>query len=406
MAKKIKITIKILLTIIICAVSYILISTPFQEIRQLPKIASITYDGIHELNKEKPFGRFVTFKQNHELYASTTQSNDIIDIKLLNLFSLKKIKVALNSYQVYAGGDAVGFSLNSKGVVLIGHSNIVTTNGKVDTLKNSKLAVGDIITHLNNIPVEKVSDINNIFNSIENKTDPVSVKAIRNNEEFESTITPALDVYTNTYKLGIWVKDETSGVGTLTYVKKDDGSFGALGHAICDNETSKPFNVQSGDMFPCTILGIKKGSKGNPGEIKALFLQKNPIGCVKKNTKFGIFGKINTNNNFLNNKEVFSTGGRLTARPGKAKIRSNISGEVKDYDIEIIKTNYQNASNEKSLVLKVTDKDLLKLTGGIVQGMSGSPIIQNGKIIGAVTHVFINDPTKGFGIYLDWMIEN
>lgn len=405
MRKKIKVLIKLIFILVFCVFSYVLISTPFDEIYNLPDTVSITYSALDELNNEKPFGKFITFKnENTTVQASSSGNIESINVKLLNLFTIKKLKVGLNSSEVYAGGDTVGFSLNSQGVILIGHSNIVTKEGNINTLENSNLVVGDTILKFNETEIQKVSDINNFTKTIKT-SEPITVTAMRNDEFFETIITPALDSFSNSYKLGIWVKDETSGIGTLTYIKKEDGNFGALGHAICDNETTKPFNVKNGDMFPCTILGIKKGNKGNPGEVKALFLQKKPIGEVTKNSKFGLYGKMDINSTFLTNKETFSTGGRLTARPGKAKIRTDISGELKDYDVEIIKTNYQNFSNEKSMVIKVIDKTLLNLTGGIVQGMSGSPIIQNNKIIGAVTHVFVNDPAKGFGIYLDWMIN-
>ena len=158
-------------------------------------------------------------------------------------------------------------------------------------------------------------------------------------------------------------------------------------------------------MYKCSILGLKKGTKGRAGELKGLFIQNknNKLGEVDKNSDCGVFGNVTTN---FSNREKMLAGGRLYAKPGKAFIRTSIdNGEMKDYEVEIIKTNYQSSSNEKSMVIRVTDKELLKKTGGIIQGMSGSPIIQNNRVIGAITHVFINDPTKGFGIYLDWMIN-
>ena len=220
----------------------------------------------------------------------------------------------------------------------------------------------------------------------------------------ETTIKSALDRYSGIYKLGLWVKDDISGIGTLTYIKKEDYRFGALGHAICDNDTKTIYNINSGEMYPCTVLGIKKGTKGKAGELKGLFFQgkNNKLGLVDNNSEAGVFGNITKE---VKDKEVLKAGGRLYAKPGKAYIKSAIDGELKDYEIEIIKTNYQSSSNEKSMVIRVTDKELLQKTGGIIQGMSGSPIIQNGYIIGAVTHVFINDPTRGFCIYLDWMIN-
>lgn len=381
-----------------------LIIKPILEIYNLPEKVSITYDGIDEINKNKNFGRFIKFTYNNSLETASGFGEEKIEIKLLNCFTLRTLTIGLNSLEVYAGGDTIGFSLNSKGVVLIGHSEIVTKEGKVDVLKNVNISNGDVILKLCGKEINKVSQINEVLDKYGENDGCIEMEYMKNGKIEKVNITPALDINTNSYKLGIWVKDETSGVGTLTYINKENGDFGALGHAICDKQTNTPFEVNSGDVYPCSVLGIKKGEKGKPGEVRALFLPKNKIGNVNKNTKFGIYGNIDLNNDFVKNRQVFSSGGRLNARPGKAKIRSDISGELKDYDIEIVKTNYQNSKSEKSMIIRVIDKELINLTGGIVQGMSGCPIIQNDKIIGAVTHVFINDPLKGFGLYLDWMI--
>lgn len=377
---------------------------PIINIYSLPDTVSITYDAINEINQDKHFGKFINFEYDDTIETGTNNGECKVNVKLFNLINLKTLKVGLNSKDVLAGGDTIGFSLNSKGVVLIGKSEIVTKDGKVDVLKNVDIDNGDIILKLDGNEINKVTDINSVLDGYKSEKGAIELEYVKNGKTEIAHLTPALDSFSNTYKLGIWVKDETSGVGTLTYIDKENGNFGALGHAICDRQTNSPFDVKSGDVYPCQVLGVKKGEKGKPGEVKALFMPKNKIGNVTKNTKYGIFGTIDLNTDFVKNKQSFSTGGRLTARPGKAKIRCDISGELKDYDIEIVKTNYQNAKNEKSMVIKVVDKQLIALTGGIVQGMSGSPIIQNDKIIGAVTHVFINDPLKGFGLYLDWMI--
>ncbi|MBO7508356.1 MAG: SpoIVB peptidase, partial [Clostridia bacterium] len=176
-----------------------------------------------------------------------------------------------------------------------------------------------------------------------------------------------------------------------------------------DGDNKTVYNINSGDIYPCSVLGIKKGSKGHAGELKGMFMQgkNNKLGFVDKNLESGVFGTISENSKILGKKETLLAGGRMFAKPGKAFVRTSIDDNLqKDYEIEIIKTNYQSSSNEKSMVIRVVDKELLQKTGGIVQGMSGSPIIQNGRIIGAITHVFVNDSTKGFGIYLDWMINN
>lgn len=382
-----------------------LVFVPFREINNLPENVSITMDAIDEINQSKMFGKFVSLNYNQTVKAGTKEEEQLIKVKLFNMLTIKTLKVGLNSKQVYVGGNTVGFSLNSKGVILIGNMDIQTKDGKVNTLNDSKLENGDVILKIGEYEIEKIADINKVTENYSQEMGELKVVANRNGEEYETTIMPALDIYTNTYKLGIWVKDETSGVGTLTYINKEDGSFGALGHSISDNDTKTAINVTSGGMYPCTVLGLKKGEKGKPGEVRALFLPKNKIGEVQKNSNYGIFGTIDNLEEVANGKQLLSTGGRLTARPGKAKIRSDLSGTIKDYDIEIIKTNYQHSSSEKSMVIKVCDSELIELTGGIIQGMSGCPIIQNDRVIGAITHVYVNDPLKGFGIYLDWMIE-
>ena len=313
----------------------------------------------------------------------------------------------LSDDEIYVGGNAVGVYLNTKGVILMGSNSIITKDGLVDTLKNSPLQIGDLILKINDELIFNINEIVEIINREENQGKEVKITYVRKNKEYETSILPALDVQTNEYKLGIWVKNDASGVGTLTYVTKD-GKFGALGHSINVGGTKDAYEISGGKLYNCNIIGVTKGKKGKAGELKGLFLQgKNVQGEIERNEATGIYGTLCENSSLMENVKLrpYKKGGRFSARPGKAKILSCVDGkEVKEYDIEIIKTNYQNTSKEKSMVIKITDKELLEKTGGIVQGMSGSPIIQNGRLIGAVTHVFINDPTKGFGLYLDWML--
>ena len=321
--------------------------------------------------------------------------------------SIKKVQAQEQKY-VYAGGNAVGIYLNTKGAMLMGSNSVITKNGLVDVLKDSELQVGDLILSVNGIEICDIEDITNAINLENYNGEAVEIKYQRKNKEHITMIKPAKDVQSGKYKLGIWVKNDTTGVGTLTFVL-EDGRFGALGHKITDG-TKSGFAIQDGKIYSSNIIGVQKGQKGRPGELKGLFLQgKNAQGIIDKNIYVGVFGKLEETSSLFNSasQRKYEIGGKSSARPGKAKILSCIDGtEVKEYDIEIIKANYQNTSREKSMVVKVTDKTLLEKTGGIVQGMSGSPIIQNGKLIGAITHVFINDPTKGYGIYLDWMIDN
>lgn len=333
----------------------------------------------------------------------------ILLLVLINLFAPKYNVIAndLNDY-IYAGGNSVGVYLNTKGAMLMGSNSVITKEGLVDVLKNSELQVGDLILNVNGYEICDIQDITNAINVENYNGEEVEIVYQRKNKTYTTKITPAKDIQSGTYKLGIWVKNDTTGIGTLTFITKD-GRFGALGHKITDSSKTS-YAIQDGKIYSSNIIGVQKGQKGRPGELKGLFLQgKNPQGTIDKNNSFGVYGNINENSILFEDAKTrkYEIGGRSTARAGKAQILCCVEGNtVKEYDIEIIKANYQNTSREKSMVVKVTDKELLEKTGGIVQGMSGSPIIQNGKLIGAITHVFINDSTKGYGIYLDWMLPN
>lgn len=381
---------------------------PFGAIFSLPNTINLSYDDFDTIQNSQPFGKLVNISLSKFISTSQTENNQIeLHVKLFDFLVLKKVNVNVNNSKVFAGGNTVGFSLNSSGVIVVGNSAVTTESGIVDTLKGVDIKNGDILLELDGEKVNRISDLSKILNKEQYNGGEIVVKIKRKNEILERKLTPAKDSQSHLYKLGLWVKDDASGVGTLTFVRQDNSRFGALGHAICDPDTKQPFEINSGDMYNSTVIGINKGQKNKPGELRALFVQggSNSIAQVDKNCKYGVFGTY-LDTNKLDTNSLMEVGGRFTAKPGKAKIRTCLdSGEFKEYEIEIIKTNYQNSSSDKSMVFRVTDKELIKKTGGIVQGMSGSPILQNGKIIGAVTHVFVSDPTKGFGIYLDWMIN-
>lgn len=329
----------------------------------------------------------------------------IINYKLFNLFNIKRLKVnVVEPDRYFAGGETLGFSLQSKGVILIGGNYILSKNGIERPFENSGLKAGDVITHIDGTEINSVEDIAEILSNFDGNS--VLLKVKRNSEYFEVNIKPALDSMTNTYKLGLWVKEDAVGIGTLSFINATTKRFGSLGHSINDSETNECIDVSGGNIYESRILGIKKGKSGKAGELMGTFNRENVIGSVDKNCEFGVYGFVDDVEPLIVNKTSIDIGGRLSAKPGKAQILSALDGKnVQAYDIEIIKTNFQSSCNEKSMVIRVTDKDLITKTGGIVQGMSGSPIIQNGKLIGAVTHVFVNDATKGFGIYIDWMLE-
>ncbi len=406
MSKKVKKLSFIIILSILSFFVYVIFTTPFLAIYNLSNTLNSTFETVEKINKEKPFGKFVYAKYDDSIFASAGEKKPIkVDLKLLNLITIKTFFANTEEPEVYTGGDIVGFSLNGDGVVILGFGDVETEDGKFDTTQNSGLKKGDIICEIEGECVNSVADICKVANRENNQNRELEIKFKRQNEYHQSTIWSKLDKNSGIFKLGLWVKDDVSGIGTLTFVRKDNNRFGALGHAICDNDTKTIYNINSGEMYNCTVLGLKKGTKGKAGELKGLFIQSknNKIGSVDKNTEYGVFGEANKDYSI---KQCLKAGGRLYAKPGKAYIRTSIDGgTAEDYEIEIIKTNYQSTSNEKSMVIRVTDKELLQKTGGIIQGMSGSPIIQNDMVIGAVTHVFINDPTKGFGVYLDWMIN-
>ncbi len=390
----------------------VLSNIPFARLNTFSNCFFLTQSELQEVSQSNYFGPFI--RANVKDTIINTLNNDIFDnfepeieFKLFNLIPIKskRIKI-LRSNKVYASGSTIGLVLKTDGVLVVGSSPVTTLYGEKDALEEGVLKIGDIITQIENENVENVSSISKIINEEKNKDRELGIKIVRKNKEINTTIKPCYDVRDNNYKLGVWVRDDASGVGTLTYIDENN-RFGALGHPICDSDTKSKISLKEGKVYKCSVLGVNKGASGAPGELKGFFMQgKNEQGVVEKNNAYGIFGNVNNNNSLVLDTVEAEIGGRMSVRPGKAQIRCCIEGDkIEFFDIEIIKTNYQTYSNDKSMVIRVTDNRLLEKTGGIVQGMSGSPILQNGKIVGAVTHVFVGDPTKGFGVYIDWMLD-
>ncbi|MCI1931785.1 MAG: SpoIVB peptidase, partial [Clostridia bacterium] len=216
-------------------------------------------------------------------------------------------------------------------------------------------------------------------------------------------ISPVFSRADGKYRIGCWVRDDTQGLGTMTFVENDSKSFGILGHGIFDVDTGKLMEASNGNITGSSISGIVKGKKGSPGEVSGMLDKKNIIGKISSNTEYGVYGKITQNTQDLDLTEA-KTAMTNDIKLGNAVIKSDILGKMEEYNIEITGIN-QIGSPDKGLLIKVTDSRLLDGTGGIIQGMSGSPILQDGKFIGAVTHVFVNDPTKGYGIFAETMLE-
>ena len=392
------------LIFVILTTIFIIVSIffPYDLYTSLEKDMYVTTDELDEMLD----GNFFISPQINSVASLNDEIDSyILDYKLFNLFNIKRLRVnVIEPDRYFAGGDSLGFSLQSKGIILIGGNYILSNNGIEKPFENSDLQTGDIITHINDIEINSVSDISVILDSYDGNEMILTVN--RQGQILKIAIKPALDKMTNTYKLGLWVKEDAVGIGTLTFVNATTKRFGSLGHSINDSETNECIEVSGGNIYHGRILGVKKGTSGKAGELIGSFNRENIVGGVDKNCEYGVYGYIDDVKDFTDNKTSIDIGGRLSAKPGKAKILTCIDGEsIEEFDIEIIKTNFQSSSNQKSMVIRVVDDELIRRTGGIVQGMSGSPIIQNNKLVGAVTHVFVNDATKGFGLYIDWMLE-
>lgn len=396
---------------IIIASGFFFFVEPIRNSIDFPDNMYVTASEIEAINNNADYSPLIKFSLDKNLNVSDSESMyTTMDIKLFGWLPIKKVKVKLlNDTEVSVGGNTIGFYLNSDGVMVVGSNPIYTESGNIEPVAGG-IQNGDIIKKINGVDIKDIKDIEYELNKRRDLEDlekyTVQVEVLRDDKTLTIEIEPALDLYTKKYRLGLWVKNSVSGVGTLTYIKTKDNRFGAVGHPIASNEKGESLDISNGDVYLCNFLGIKKGTKETPGEIRTnIKMADNSIGVADTNCEYGVYGNM-LNTNSLDTNFKANLGGRMSVKMGDAKIFCDIGDGVKGYDIKIIKTNHQDRANEKSIMFKVTDKELIEKTGGIIQGMSGSPIIQDGKLVGAVTHVFLNDPTKAFGVYIDWMIDN
>lgn len=347
-------------------------------------------------------------KDTTSYVMNDVQNADSIDCytSLINSKELTTLhKEKRKDIEVYPGGVSIGVKINNKGALVVGYSDISTHDGLSESPgKIAGIELGDIIEEVNGENIETCSDLISKVKTCRN--DELTVKILRGNSEITKKV--PLIKEDNEYKIGLWVRDSTAGIGTLTFYDKDSKTFGALGHPITDGDTNVSFNIKSGTLLRSSILSIKKGERGNPGEIKGLFINENEsIGTIEKNTSSGIYGDGLTELINPNFNKAMTVAYRDEIKEGHAQIITTVEDDgAKAYDIEILKLLPQDEPGSKSMIIKIVDPVLLEKTGGIVQGMSGSPIIQNGKIIGAVTHVLINKPDVGYGIYIEWMLQD
>ena len=344
--------------------------------------------------------------QNSSILNKINVKKDKLNVDFLGVIPVKSVAVQkVEDIKLYPGGTSVGIKLSTEGVLVVGFSKVDGVNGsEISPAKNAGIQLGDVLLKVNEEAIESSKQLSSILRN--NNSSSVNIEFLRDGCKFNKEV--ELIKEGDEYKLGLWVRDSTAGIGTLTFYHKDSETFGALGHPITDGDTNTTVTIKEGELLSASGLSVRKGEKGTPGELRGLFVnEKNSIGNIQNNTSSGIFGQsyVPLVNSEFN--QPMSIGYRNEITEGKATIITTIDDSgPKEYEIEIVKLLQQDKPGPKSMIIKVTDEELLSKTGGIVQGMSGSPIIQNNKIVGAVTHVLINKPDIGYGIYIEWMLED
>jgi stage IV sporulation protein B len=389
---------------------------PFQEYISIPNKITL-FEGQHyKLPKAVSVSASLeendeTIEMNQKQKSLTLHANEEgNDEMVLHLagIPIKKVDVnVLKNFRVIPGGQSIGVKLNTVGVLVVGHHQVDTQTGKVSPGELAGIKVGDIITQINGKEIEKMTDVAPYVQEAGKSGVPLDIVVNRENEKINAQLKPMKDKDEQTYKLGLYIRDSAAGIGTMTFYHPSTSKYGALGHVISDMDTKKPIVVEDGQIVRSTVTSIEKGSNGDPGEKLARFsTDREVIGDIQRNSPFGIFGVLNKDikNGIMDKPLPIALSHQV--KEGPAQILTVVDDDKVDlFNIEIVSTIPQKFPATKGMVIKVTDPKLLDKTGGIVQGMSGSPIIQDGKVIGAVTHVFVNDPTSGYGVHIEWMLN-
>ncbi|HWS29856.1 MAG TPA: SpoIVB peptidase [Clostridia bacterium] len=337
--------------------------------------------------------------------ATGNDHSQTVTVELFGLIPIKKVNVHYRQdIYVMPGGESVGVTLYTKGALVVGMGTVLNENGeRICPAETGGVQVGDVIIEANGQEVKDADTLIDIFNRTEHRAE---LTILRGSSEIHASVTPVKDALDGVYKIGMWVRDSTAGIGTLSFYVMSTKKYGALGHAITDADTGSLLSVRNGEIIESNVLGVVQSTQGMPGEIKGTFTSiSKRLGGIEKNTEFGIFGQL-----YEELENPLYPNGVPVAYPdevetGPAKILTTVDENgIRAYDCEIIKIYSQASAAPKGLVIEITDEALIEKTGGIVQGMSGSPILQNGKLVGIVTHVFINDSLKGYCVYALWMV--
>lgn len=365
---------------------------------------TVPFDGEIEcseainVNNKKVTSNIELNLDDKNIISCDNASTADMKVKFLGL-PVKKVQLCfMPERKVEVIGRTVGICVDTKGVLVLGVGGVRGSDNKEYIPCKDKLKTGDIILSVNG---EK-ADTKEELVKLANKNTPLKIKAIRKNEELNFSVTPVWSADDNSYKLGLWVRDSTQGIGTVTYYDRQNNRFGALGHPINDVDTGKIMEIDGGEILDAHIDRAEKGKKGIPGALIGNIYFDKTIGYIDSNRNNGVFGSMCSDIKGIE----MAIGYKNDVKIGNGSIYVNTDGKnVAKYRVHIDSINKYNTSDTKSFVLTITDSRLLNMTGGIVQGMSGCPVVQDGKLIGAVTHVFVNDPTKGYGIFIENMLD-
>lgn len=381
------------------------ISAYFAVSHSLPENITITKSSSHGKWIPEGFSWLVTSRSENTAPAMENSSAKIIGsteekynekIYLFGLLPLKDVNVTVSEdLYVIPGGESIGISLKTKGVLAVGIAPFETEDEKkISPAKLAGVKTGDIITEADGKKIEKVRDLTN---AVLSSDESITLFGKRGNKNISWQVSPLKDKKDGKKKIGIWIRETVAGIGTVSFYNKNE--FAALGHSISDIDTGCEVIADGGNVYRAQIIGIEKGEKGNPGSLRGVFSGGN-TGSIKSNSYCGVYGTTSV----IPKTPRVKVASKNEVRPGKAYIRCNLGDGTKNYDIEILRI-VSSGDTTKNMIIEITNKELLNKTGGIVQGMSGSPILQNGKLVGAVTHVFVNDPTRGYGIFIENMLS-
>lgn len=369
------------------------------------KIHGDDIQGVVTVNRE-PVKENLTLdlQESFTIHSNKTGAIDV-ELKLFGILPIKRVRVdVIPDQRIVPVGRTIGVTVYTKGILVLGTGLVYGEDGKKYNPAKGKLYTGDYIKEVNGKAVDRKKELIEVIR--ENGGNDLTFLVTRNGKDAQVTLTPIKTLENDEYRVGIWVRDDTQGIGTMTYMNLDKKTFGALGHGITDVDTKQLIHVGTGEIVNTMITTIKKGQNGAPGEISGIIVggEGNSYGDIKKNTHNGIFGYITPDGMAkVPADDAIPLGFRYDIKIGKAYIRSDVSGELKDYEIAIKKIYLGDEAN-KGMIIEVVDEALIETTNGIIQGMSGSPIIQNGKLIGAVTHVFVQDSKKGYGAFIENML--